>query len=263
MKLKTLQILNIFGLTGVILVNYLANVLPIAGNTTGELSDLYPSLFTPAGFTFAIWFLIYLLLILFEVYQSKGLFKAGNSNKIRFLYRIDIWFFVASLSNIVWIFSWHYQLVWLSVLIMLVLLVSLIMIYVRLGIGRRIVSQGERYFVHLPFSVYLGWITVATIANIAAYLVKIKWDGFGFSAEFWTAVMIGIASVITLAMLILRKDIFYSLVVLWVFFGILYKRLTVDPQQSLVIWITGVTGIFLITSFVIFLWVKPFLKEKE
>jgi DMSO/TMAO reductase YedYZ heme-binding membrane subunit len=125
------------------------------------------------------------------------------------------------------------------------------------------VGQGERFFVHLPFSVYLGWITVATIANIGAYLVKINWDDFGLSTEFWTALMIGITSAITLTMLILRKDLFFSLVILWAFFGILYKRLTVDPQQSLAIWITTVTGIFLITSLVIFLLVKPFIKVKE
>jgi len=262
MKLKTLQILNILGLIAVIIVNYLANAIPIAGNTTGELSALYPSLFTPSGFTFAIWGLIYLLLIFFIIYQSKGLLKGNISPKMRFLYRIDVWFFVSSLANIAWIFAWHYQVVWLSVIIMFFILAALLMIYLRLGVGRRIVGQNERFLVHLPFSIYLGWITVATIANISAFLVKINWDGFGLSAEFWTALMMGIASAITIVMLILRKDLFFTLVILWAFFGILYKRLTVDPQQSLTIWITAVIGIFLIVSVAIYLWVKPFIKDK-
>jgi hypothetical protein len=262
MKLKTLQILNILGLVGVILVNYLANAMPIGGNTTGELSDLYPSLFTPAGFTFSIWGLIYLLLLIFVIYQSGELFKSKISPKMRFLYRIDVWFFVSSVANISWIFAWHYQVVWLSVVIMFIFLAALFMIYLRLGIGRRIVSHSERFFVHLPFSVYLGWITVATIANIAALLIKLNWGGFGLSAEFWTALMLGIATVITLVVLFFRKDLFFTLVILWAFFGILYKRLTVDPQQSLAIWITAVTGIFLIMSLAIFLSVKQFLKTK-
>ena len=263
MKLKTLQILNILGLAGVILINYLANAMPIGGNTTGELSGLYPSLFTPVAFTFAIWGLIYLLLLLFVIYQSRELFHPKISPRLRFLYRIDVWFFVSSVANISWIFVWHYQVVWLSVVIMLILLGALLVIYFRLGIGRRIVGQGERFFVHLPFSVYLGWITVATIANIAAFLVKINWDGFGQSAEFWTALMIGVASAITMVILIMRKDLYFTLVILWAFFGILYKRLTVDPQQSLAIWITAVTGIFLITSLAIFFSIKPFLKVKD
>lgn len=262
MKLKTLQILNILGLIGVIIINYLANALPIAGNTTGELSELYPSLFTPAGFTFSIWGLIYLLLIMFSVYQSNGLIKGNISPKMRFLYRIDVWFFVSSLANIAWIFAWHYQVVWLSVLIMFIILTALLMIYLRLGIGRRIVGNNERFFVHLPFSIYLGWIMVATIANISTFLIKINWDGFGLSAEFWTALMMGIASAITIVVLIYRKDLFFTLVILWAFFGILYKRLTVDPQQSLTIWITAVIGIFLMVSVAIYLWVKPFIKGK-
>jgi hypothetical protein len=145
---------------------------------------------------------------------------------------------------------------------MFIFLAALFMIYLRLGIGRRIVSHSERFFVHLPFSVYLGWITVATIANIAALLIKLNWGGFGLSAEFWTALMLGIATVITLVVLFFRKDLFFTLVILWAFFGILYKRLTVDPQQSLAIWITAVTGIFLIMSLAIFLSVKQFLKTK-
>jgi hypothetical protein len=263
MKLKTLQILNILGLVGVVVVNYLANAMPIAGRTTGELSALYPSLFTPAGFTFTIWGLIYLLLLFFAIFQAKGLFKPTVLPKMRFLYRIDVWFFVSSLANILWIFAWHYQVVWLSVVIILIVFASLLIIYLRLGIGRRIVGDSERFFVHLPFSIYLGWITVATIANIATFLIKINWDGYGLPAEFWTALMLGIASVIAMLVLIMRKDLYFTLVILWAFFGILYKRLTVDPQQSLAIWITTVTGFFLILSIAIFQWIKPFLKGKE
>lgn len=260
MKLKTYQILNITGLLFVLVVNYLANALPIAGKTTGELSDLYPSLFTPAGFTFSIWGVIYLLLILFIIYQSKGLFSNSKIPRNRFLYRIDIWFFISSLANAFWIFAWHYQVVWLSMLLMFILFFSLLMVYLRLGVGHRIVTRGERYLVHLPFSVYLGWITVATIANAAALLIKYNWNGFGLSDEFWASLMIAVAALLAITLLVKRKDYFFSLVMMWAFTGILVRRLSAD-EISLAVILTAGTGIFLVLGVFIFQAVKAYMKR--
>ena len=261
MKIKTYQILNIIGLLGVITINFLANALPIAGKNTGELSDLYPSLFTPAGFTFSIWGIIYLLLIIFTVYQSKGLFGESNIPRNKFLYRIDIWFFVSSLANMAWVFAWHHQMVWLSMLLMLVILGSLLLIYLRLGVGLRTTEKKEKYLVHLPFSVYLGWITVATIANAATVFISYNWNGFGISPEIWTSVMIAIATIITLIVLITRKDLFYSLVIIWAFIGIIYKRIQPEQEFYLSIIIAAAAGIFLIASTIIFQAVKRFAKK--
>jgi hypothetical protein len=259
MKLKVYQILNIAGLITVIVVNYLANSLPIGGKTTGEISAGLPSLFTPAGFTFSIWGLIYLMLIGFAIYQSKGLFGNSTLPQNRFLYRIDSWFFVSSLANAAWLFAWHHMAIGLSVIFMLILLGSLITIYTNLGAGKRIISRAEHFLVHVPFSIYLGWITVATIANISIFLLKRNWDGFGFSAEFWTVVMVAIASAVGIYILLLRKDFFFSVVIVWALFGIISKRMADEAESMELIVLTAGAGILLIVAINIFYAVKRFL----
>jgi hypothetical protein len=226
-KASTLWILksvNLVAFLATITVNALANALPINGKTTGELSALYPNLFVPAGMTFSIWGLIYLLLAVFIVYQ---LVTAGQ-NAAGFLQKIGPLFVLASAANICWIFLWHHQRVAASLVAMLVLLASLLALYLRLGIGASASSWRERLLVHLPFSIYLGWITVATIANVTVLLVHVGWDRFGASEELWTIIVLVIAAAITLAVLFTRSDLFYALVIIWAFLGILLKRLAVD-----------------------------------
>jgi hypothetical protein len=261
MKIKTFQILNILSLAGVITINFLANALPIAGKNTGELSDLYPSLFTPAGFTFSIWGVIYILLIIFAVYQAKGLFGNSNIPQNDFVRKIGPWFMISSLGNMAWIFAWHYQVIWLSMLLMLVILGSLIKIYLNLEIGRSIVSKNRRYLVHMPFSIYLGWITVATIANASTLLIDLNWNGFGISEEVWTVVMVTTATLITLIVLFTRRDLFYSLVIIWAFVGIISKRVSVGEPFYLSIIIFASAGIFLIVSTVIYQAIKGYLRR--
>lgn len=224
-----IQILNLLAVFVTILVNFLANALPLNGKYTGELSDAYPNLFVPSGLTFAIWGVIYLLLILFGIYQARDLFKKDKI-AMPFLDRISYYFILASIANILWIFAWHYEQVLLSVVFMIVLLVSLLIIFLRLEIGKAILPRSERFFIQIPFSVYLGWITVATIANITALLVSFNWDGFGISEVIWTILVIVVALVITILMLITRKDVAYSLVILWALLGIYIKR--TDPQYG-------------------------------
>jgi hypothetical protein len=231
--LRFLKIANTVAFLGTITVNVLANALPINGKTTGELSDLYPNLFVPAGFTFSIWGMIYLLLAMFIVYQIA----IPNRSETGFVEKIDFYFILASAANVGWIFLWHHEKVTLSLAAMLVLLASLLVIYLRLGIGVKAATWRERLVVQIPFSVYLGWITVATIANVTAVLVHIQWNRFGATETIWTVVVLIIAVLITLAVLFTRNDIFYALVILWAFFGILFKRLAVDspPNRSIVI----------------------------
>ena len=220
------QILNIVAVIATLIVNYLSNALPINGKTPGQLSDEIPNLFVPAGLTFSIWGIIYILIIMFVVYQARDLFKKEKIEML-FIKKISYYFFLAGLANIGWIFAWHYQQVLLSVLMMLILFASLIKIYLNLGIGKEIVSRTERIFVQVPISVYIGWITVATIANVTAFLVTINWDGFGISEVIWTMIVIIVALIITLLMIITRKDVAYSLVIVWALLGIYIKR--TDP----------------------------------
>ncbi|MGB0176862.1 MAG: hypothetical protein ACPF9D_06835, partial [Owenweeksia sp.] len=133
-----------------------------------------------------------------------------------------------------------------SVMVMLILLFSLIQIYRNLGIGIRKVSSGEKYGVHAPFSIYLGWITVATVANITTLLVDWNWGGWGLPFNFWTATVILLATMVGLYILNLNNDIFYTLVLEWAFAGIIYKRHIIDPDPYPVILTTAVASSLLL-----------------
>jgi hypothetical protein len=246
----SLSILNLLGFLGTVVVNALAVILPINNITTGELSDLYPNLFVPAGLTFAIWGLIYVLLGIFVIYPLIPSVRR-NTQKVDFVRRIGPWFFISCLANIGWIFAWHYKIVPLSLVLMLILFGSLLAIYLRLNIGKSEAQKAEKYLVHLPFSVYLGWITIATIANATALLVNINWNAWGLGEQFWAAAVIIVGIAIALSILFTRKDIFYCLVVDWALLGILLKRLSVTtvPDESIVV-VTSV-GLALVTSGVI------------
>jgi len=230
--LQLFQIGNIIAVILTIIVNGLANLLPIAGKNTGELSDNIPNLFVPAGITFAIWGIIYFLIIMFATYLAKDLFKKEKTTK-PFLEKISFFFILASAANIIWIFLWHFEQILSSLLVMLVLFVSLFVMYLRLNIGKEKVSLKEKLFIHVPISVYIGWITVATIANVTAVLVTIGWNGFGVSEEIWTMLVIIIAAIITILILITRKDFAYSAVIIWALIGIYVKRIANDPIYGL------------------------------
>lgn len=247
-KKTLLQIGNLAGYIITVFVNFLANALPINGVTTGELSDSYPNLFVPAGLTFSIWGVIYVLLFIFSIYQIRDNVKKEKI-EMEYLDKIGIFFIVSSAANSAWIFFWHYRLVLLSLTVMLVLLISLILIYTSLNIGRAEVSNQERIAVHLPFSVYLGWITVATIANVTALLVDAGVPSFTPIAELWTVLVIIIAVIITYLMLIRRKDIGYSLVVVWASLGIFIKQITLNITigiTALIAMLAVIVGIVLV-----------------
>ena len=230
-----LAILNLLGFVGTVVVNALANILPINNITTGEVSDLYPNLFTPANITFAIWGLIYVLLAIFVIYQLLPSVRR-DPHKADFIQRIGPLFFISCLANMGWIFAWHYQNIALTLVLMLILLGCLLLIYLRLDIGITEATKARKYLVHLPFSVYLGWITIATIANVAAMLVDANWGMFGLDEQFWAVAVIIVGIGIALSMLFTRKDIYYCLVVDWALLGILLKRLsdTTVPDQAVV-----------------------------
>ncbi|MBE0430405.1 MAG: hypothetical protein IBX67_01100 [Dehalococcoidia bacterium] len=245
-----LSILNLLGFLGTVVVNALANIIPIGGITTSEVSDLYPNLFTPAGLTFAIWGLIYVLLAVFVIYQLLPSVRR-DPEKSEFVRRIGPFFFISSLANIGWIFAWHYQNIALSVVLMLILLGSLLLTYLRLGVGKAEVTKVVKYAVHLPFSVYLGWITVATIANVTIFLVDANWGAFGLGEQFWAVAVIAVGIVIALAMLFTRRDTYYALVVDWALLGILLRRLsgTTVPDQGVVA--VAIAGLAIITVSII------------
>lgn len=234
--IKKWKIYSSLSLLATLIVNFLANYLPIAGKTTGELSGLYPNLFVPAGVTFSIWGLIYLSLIILTLYF---LFRSNNGTVGSDLFwsKTGPYFTLVNLLNVCWIFVWHYQIVWLSVFIMVLLLSSLIGVYTRLHGILKTKQQFSRNLHLIPFSLYLGWICVALIANIAAFLVSIGWGGFGLSPVIWTVIVIIIGALISLRLMRRFGDVVLSAVTIWAFTGILIKRQPMmETEGDAIVW---------------------------
>ena len=238
------QVLILLLVIATIIVNGLANALPINGQATGEISDSFDVFFVPAGYVFSIWGLIYVGLIAYAIYQ---LLPAQKENPD--LRAIGGPFILSSLANIACIFMWHNNQFAISVLVMFVLLASLILIYLRLGIGRKQVSTGMRWLVHLPFSIYLGWITVATIANVTALLDYWEWNGWGISAEMWTVIMLTIATIVGGLMSFRHRDIAYAAVLIWAFIGIAVKHSDNGIVTTAAWAAAAVTAVLLIIGF--------------
>lgn len=223
-KLTALQAGNVAAFLALFLVNILSNALPLNGKNTGEISDAYPTLFAPAGYVFAIWGVIYILLMVFAVFQAMPAQREkGVVEKVGYL------FMLSCAANVLWLFLWHYGQIALSTVAMVVLLVSLIAIYLRLDVGAAKVPRNEKLFVHVPFEVYLGWISVATIANFAAAFVSLDLDGLGMGEVSWTVIMLVVALALTIAMIVKRKDLAFSLVILWAVAGIALKHSDLQP----------------------------------
>lgn len=206
---------NIAAFALTIALNAMATSIPLGGQTPPEISARYPSLFTPAGFTFSIWGLIYLGLTFFIVYQSL---PAQRSNTC--LNDIGAMFKISCLANAAWILAWHYDFLLLSVLIMICILGSLISIYRRLDKARATASRVELALVHLPFRLYTAWISVAIIANISAVQTALGWDKLGMDAVSWTLIKLALAGAIGASVLIRKSDIAFILVIAWAAFGI-------------------------------------------
>jgi len=230
--LKVLGIANIVAFLGVIAINYLAVQLPIGGMTTGALSDLYPNLFTPAGVTFSIRWLIYLSLLDFVIRQIVDLFK---KNSLWITKSVGIRFLLSCAANIGRIFARHFQQVFLSVLIMLAFLVILIVLASKVQLGKKLWTWKEKLFVQVPFSLYLWWISVATIANAAARLVHIQRGMLGISPIFRTILVIVVATLLALLALYKKYNIVFALVVVRAFIGIIIKTLWAEVIYSQII----------------------------
>jgi len=222
MKDKQRQVAVILSILATLVVNGLANALPINGQNTGEISDRFNVYFVPAGYVFSIWGLIYLGLIAYAIYQALP--SQRENPRLR---AIGWPVVLSGIANSVWIFLWHYELFVLTIFAMLTLLVSLIIIYIRLGVGRMITTKSETWFVQVPFSIYLGWITVATVANATSLLDYVKWDRFGLAPELWMGIILAAVVLIDVVMNFSRFDVAFTLVILWALAGIGLKHSSV------------------------------------
>jgi hypothetical protein len=253
MKNTLQQILVILSIIVTITINVLADVLAINGLNTGAISDSFHVFFVPAGYVFAIWGVIYIGLIAYGIYQALP----AQKNNPR-LQAISWWVVLGGLANCAWIFLWHYEQFVGTLAAMLILLASLIAVYLRLGSGLTKVTTGETWAVRVPFSIYLGWITVATIANVTDVLDYLKWNGFGLTPQTWFLIVIAAVLAISVLMSMNRRDVAYILVILWALVGIGYKFST-EP----LIWIASLTTALLVAIGLLFNLLRGKGRNKE
>jgi benzodiazapine receptor len=209
----------IVALVATLVVNGLASSLPLNDLTTGEISDRFDVYFVPAGYVFSIWGLIYLALIAYAVYQALP--RQRDTPHLR---RIGYPFALSCVANVAWLFLWHYEAFPLTIVAMLALLLLLIAIYLSLGIGQVKVGTAFKWLVHVPFSIYLGWITVATVANATSLLDYLGWGGWGISPEAWAVIMLVVAAAVASVVSITRGDVAYVVVIVWAYVGIAAKH---------------------------------------
>lgn len=215
--------LNAVLLVATLIVNALATLLPLGGRDTKEISDMFKNLLTPAGFAFSIWSLIYLLLIGFVIYsfvaERKGRSTAAAPG---------IWFAVSCVLNMAWLFCWQYLLTELSVVVMLLLLATLIIVYLRTRLNGERLEVADIAFVKVPFSLYLGWISVATIVNISALIAKYDFGDVGLGARGWAILMLIVAGLLGFAIAFRFRDGVYPLVIAWALYAISVEQADAD-----------------------------------
>ena len=236
------QVLNVAAYALVITINALANALPINGITSGAVSDRYPTFVTPAGYVFTIWGVIYALLAFFVGWQALPVQRDD-----RRMQRLGLAFAASCACNAAWLFAWHHLQIELAWALIVALLVTLIACYERLRgpVGSRV----EWLAVRLPFSIYLGWVTVATIANTAIVAVDGGIDG-GAAAPLWGALALAAASAVGLLMLARRGDVAFALVLVWAFAGIAVAQ----ADRSGVIPVVAGTAAVLLTAAAAITW---------
>lgn len=219
---------NLAAFLVVVVVNILANALPLNGISTGEISDKFKVYLVPAGYVFSIWGLIYLLLAIYVAYSFTPQGREwGNVG----------WLFAFScLANVVWLFLWHYGKFPWTLVAMLALLGSLIAIYLRLGIRYPLAAPAGRWLIQLPFSLYLGWVSVATIVNVSDVLYIWGWNGGGLAPQLWAILMMAAAVILAILMVWTRGDWVYGAVVVWALAGIGVKQTGIVPV-SVAAWI--------------------------
>lgn len=246
-----LQILNILVFIVMVVLNLLAVFLPLNGQTTGEVARSYPSLFIPAGFTFAVWRVIYLLLAGFIIYQGQGLFR-GKPVRPDLVARTGWFFILSSLANTGWILLWHRHRIGLALIMNSIIWISLAFLYHRLGIGRLKTGLGQWFLTRLPFSIYLAWITISIVGNLSIYLVAINWGGWGLSQTFWTVLALFCLAAVAGLFFWFYRDRAYILTFAWVFFGVFYQRFFVgDASYHVIGLVAAAMALFCLAVFLL------------
>lgn len=237
---------NLLFFIGVIIVNVLSVTLPLGGHSTGEISDKYQTYITPAGYAFSIWSLIYLLLAGFVIYQFRSYTASRDSVRA-----IRFWFVLSCIFNMSWLFLWHYLYIELSLAAMVLMLITLIVIYRK---SRLITNptSGEKWLIKLPFSIYLGWISVATIVNISVVLEKNHWEAFGLSDSVWGVIMLCVGTLLAVIVSYSNRDSIYPLVFVWA-----YIAIALEHKETNNVYVMGLITAGFLLLYSIWLLLKP------
>lgn len=253
MTTRAYLLLNILAFSAVLVANYLANALPLNGKTTGELSNQYANLFVPAGLTFSIWGIIYLWLLVWVGVQTVALFHPKTLERIApGIENIGLWFAATCVLNVAWLFAWHWELLPLSVALMVALLAVLWRL--NTGIGAP-ADAFEKWLVRAPFGIYQGWITVALIANVTALLVALRWDGFGIAESTWALVMVMVGALLATSIVRMYGNVFHGIAVAWALFGIYLKRSSdAADMGAMPVGTVALAGMALVLFWVVMRW---------
>ncbi|PWK25161.1 hypothetical protein LV89_02787 [Arcicella aurantiaca] len=263
-RIKLLQVLNFVFFIIMVIMNGLANGLPINGKTTGELSNQYPNLFVPAGITFSIWGVIYFLLLCFCIYQFKSfLSKKPEPHLAMILNAIGFLFIINATFNALWIVAWHYEILPLSLLIMLGILVTLVKINLNLREVQPYLTGWVRFFVKASFGAYLGWICIATIANVTALLVANGILLDGISGQSWASIMILTGAFIALLLTIKLRNSYLALAVIWALTGIIIARTQDSIYYKYIVYSAGLGIVVMVIAILMSSTLLLFTKRKE
>ena len=248
-RIKVLAVLNVISFLLHVTIAYMTQFKLINEKDIGEISDQYASLVTPAGFTFAIWGIIYTCLVIFCVYHIVMAYKRNKKTEAnKDLRRIGPAFILINLASVAWIIAWVSGQLLLSVFLIVAQLAALSYIHIRLHIHNPVRNPASKIATELPLSIYLGWISMATIANTSAYLLGTGWDGWGIPDRQWAIIMVCATTILGLFMLFIRRNLAVALVLAWSFYGIISNLSALDGALYKNIIYTVWAGILLLVA---------------
>lgn len=230
-RVKILAVLNLVFFVVACAISNLSQLRIFNNQDNAQVSAKYETVFTPAGFTFAVWGVIYISLLIFVIYHvikafSKDLNHEANQN----ILKINYWFILNNIATSIWVFAFAYEYIFLSAILLTFQLITLTVIFVNLNLYNPDTTVKSVWFTQFPLSIYFGWICIATIANITLFLVSINWIGGGLSALNWTIILLVIATLLGLFLVLIKRNSFVGLIFMWAFYGILYKRTSINAE---------------------------------
>jgi len=249
MEAMPFRIVNSVAVIVMIAANIVFEVLPLNGTTTAQVSGAHDTILTPPGFTFVIWGLIYLGLFLNVLFQLGLFYTQRDADNPDLIYAVNALFPIACITDIVWLVMWHYELILLSLIVIVLLWFALVFIYWRLFPEIR--TTKERVFMLWPVSLFLSWISAAALLNLTVVIHDSSPDMLGLGMLPWSMAVLAILFGITEFFIIKYADYVFGLTALWVFAGIITRFFTMGEDSStmmiMVVSVSVLAGIILLS----------------